>query len=185
MKANTKLQTPNSNRADEVLRAQVGRLKGPVLARLSEQAWRLYDTALEGMTTAERQELGPLLDLLLKPSALFSNEQGRRRLAEAERKDRGRVCWEIFSPRNSTPLQLSCFDQQRHVVRTPHRKIIYGEYFSIEPAWRVEESDPWEDFARAQKPVDLVAFARYARDVDECIRRKLARDGSLDMKEAA
>lgn len=124
-----------------------------------------------------------------------NREISRRALAAAERADRGQVCWEFFSfsPSSGSPLKLAMFDSVRHVTRTPHRKLVEGEYFSIKPEWRVEESDPIEDLKRewARNPFDpanpehLAKFNRYAAEVDEAIRRKVARDGSLEMVEVA
>jgi hypothetical protein len=168
---------------ESITRIPVGYMDLGELKKLKRVAQRMLDDC-NALRKATPQLSGPY-EYALKLWQRVHSELERRELQEAERKDKGRICWEIFSPRSKTPLSMSMFDQQRHVVRTPHRKIVFGEFFTIKPEWRVEHSDPWEDFARAQQPVDLVAFEKYARDVDECIRRKRARDGSLETKEAA
>ncbi len=110
------------------------------------------------------------------------SERKQRELMAAERADKGRVCFEIFSPRSGTPLNISPFDRQRRVVRTPHRRIVHNEFWTIRAEWTVCHLDWLDDFKREQKPVDLAAFAQYGRDVDECWRRHKLR--SSEMEEA-
>ena len=154
-----------------------------------EKLLKLSQRMLDGINELRKStpQLDGAYDYALRLWQRAHTELERRKLLAAERADKGRVLWEIFSPRSKTPLNISIWDQQRHVVRTPHRKIVYGEYFTIKAEWKVTETDPWTDFAVEQRrqPLDLVAFAQYARDVDECIRRKLARDGSLERQVAA
>jgi hypothetical protein len=69
------------------------------------------------------------------------NEVERLEAAEAERKDKGVVLWEIFHPRYGS--------RGTRVVRTPNR-VIRHDWFQEKP--RVEvlvtPRDPWAEFAR-------------------------------------
>lgn len=143
------------------------------LQKLLSLAQRMLDGCLP--LKQSTPEVGGVEEYALHLWRRVYAELERRKLLAAERADKGRVLWEIFSPRNNKPLSLSIFDQQRHVVRTPNRRIVHGEFWTIKPEWRVVDNDPWQEFAQEQKPLDLLAFQQYARDVDECVRRHRAR----------
>lgn len=167
------------NERKEMLAAQVRRLKGSQVRALDRRVFKLYQALGQCAPDATtRAALMPLLDDVSDLWQALYHERDRRALVDAERKDKGEILWEVFHPRTKTPLNCSMiFDQQRHTVRTPHRKIVHGEYFSIKPEWQIATSDPLADLKAewAKSPLDLNAFRQYARDIDEGFRRKQAR----------
>ncbi|HEV2350827.1 MAG TPA: hypothetical protein VG028_13380 [Terriglobia bacterium] len=103
----------------------------------------------------------------------------KRKLAEAQAKDKGVVLWEVFHPRTRTPLRCSAFDLRRHVVRRPNTVFVENEYWTIKDSPRVAARDRAYDDLRheldALGQFDEAAFDQYAREIDEVLWRRRAK----------
>ena len=114
------------------------------LRRLSNQLFKAY----QGLERAAKTnpELNPRL-LEVKTLWLETYREAERLVcAAAERKDKGRILWEVFHPRYGS--------RGTRITRTPNRMIRH-DWFQEKPTVRVLGSydDPWADFAREMKAV--------------------------------
>lgn len=135
---------PPAAQSCPVLKQMVRKLKAPVLRRLSKQSFKMYQALIKDLTTEQRRELLPLYDHMSNTWQLFYDEEKRRALVEAERKDRGEVLFEVFYPR------ASAWHRGSSLTRTPNRKILRA-WYADEPIVSVESPDDWlKDFRKAQ-----------------------------------
>ncbi|HEV2210817.1 MAG TPA: hypothetical protein VG167_18750 [Verrucomicrobiae bacterium] len=178
-------QNPTFQAEASKLRAAIGLPEKPRRPRpltpqqilaLMRPIWKLRDRmkAVGGVDP----EMGEMAAELSKISQRLFKLHDDRELREAKRKDKGEVLWEVFHPRTTTPLHCSMFDLQQHTVRTPNTITKHNQFFTIKAETVLAApAGAWRDLDKElhSKPFDLEEFRRYARDIDEALRRRDAR----------
>jgi hypothetical protein len=168
----TDAQRARARREEMARQVQPDRL----LRALCNGARRLYVMAQDGKAPE------PLLELLRSDWQVMHCELDRRELAKAERKDKGVVCWERFSPRCKDLRELSIFNQQKHIIRTPRRRFAEGGFFTEDAEWTLASEGPYEELARLMREdmerFDLEQFRRYGQQVKDARARWLAKQNA-------
>lgn len=118
-------------------------------------------------------DVAGLAEQLDRKVATLANQ---RSLLEAERKDKGKVLWELFVPRNDGGYEPSIFDRAGKITRTPNR--IIRDLYSLTGAsvHVVSPANAWPDLGDELKtrPLDLDKFRRHAARVDASYRKWVA-----------